>query len=219
MTIQKTNIVCLIATYLDSLFIVNDEKLVILGNNLVRCDHPTNSKRGGVCIYYKDSLLLKITDIQYLQEYINFHLTIGNKLCHFIMLYRSPNQSHDKFNSFVKNLELNLDKATPYNPFLIVVLGDFNAKSCNWCINDKTNFEETKFHTLTSQNDLDQVIKEPTHILDTSFSCIDLFFTSQLKLGMNSGVHASLDVNCHDPIIFANFGLQIYYSSPYKRVV
>ena len=26
----------------------------------------------------------------------------------------------------------NLDKATTFNPFLVVVLGDFNAKSCNW---------------------------------------------------------------------------------------
>ena len=135
----KTDIVCLSETYFDSSFLVNDENLVIQGYNLVRCDHPTNSKRGGVCVYYKDSLPLKITDIQYLQECINFHLIISDRLCHFIMLYRSPNQSHDEFNSFIKSLELNLDKATTYNPFLVVALGDFNAKSCNWCINDKTN--------------------------------------------------------------------------------
>ena len=36
---------------------------------------------------------------------------------------------------------------------------------------------------------------------------------------MDSGVHASLKVNCHDPISFANFGLQIYYSPPYKSVM
>ena len=202
MTIQKTNIVCLIATYLDSLFIVNDEKLVILGNNLVRCDHPTNSKRGGVCIYYKDSLPLKIINIQYFQECINFDLIIGDKLCHFITLYRSPKQSHDEFNSFIKNLELNLDKATTYNPFLDFVLGDFNAKSCNWCINDKTNFEGAKIDTLTSQNDLNQIIKEPIHILGTSSSSSDLFFMSKPKVVMDSGVHASLHVSCHHQIIF-----------------
>ena len=83
--------------------------------------------RGGVCIHYKDWLQLKIIDIQYLQECINFHL-IDDKLCRFIMLYQFPNQSHDEFNSFIKNLELNLDKATTYNPFLVVVLGGFNAK-------------------------------------------------------------------------------------------
>ena len=123
-----------------------------------------------------DSLLLKIIDIQYLQECINFHLIIDDKLCHFITLYRSPNQCHDEFNSFVKNLKLNLGKATTFNSFLVVVLSDFNTKPSNWCINDKTNFQGAKIDTLTSQYGLHQIIKEPTHILSTSFSCID--FTS-----------------------------------------
>ena len=136
-------------------------------------------------------------DIQYLQKYINFHLISGDKLCHFIAFYRSPNQSHYEFNLFIKNLELNLNKATTYNSFLVVVLGDFNAKSCNWCINNKTNFEGAKVDTLTSQYGLHQIIKEPTHILDTSSSCIDLFFPSQPKLVMDSCVHASLHASCH----------------------
>ena len=218
LTIHKTDIVCLSKTYLDSSFLVNDENLVIQGYNLVRCDHPTNSKRGRVCVYYKDSLPLKIIDIQYLQECINFHLIIGDKLCHFITFYRSPNQSHDEFNSFIKSLELNLDKATSYNPFLVVVLGYFNANPCNWYINDKTNFEGAKVDTLTSQNGLHQIIKEPTHILDTSSSCIDLIFTSRIKLVMDSGVHSSLHVNYHHQMVFAKFNLQIYYPPPYERV-
>ena len=97
-TIHKTDIVCLSETYLDSSFLVNDENLVIQSYNLVRCDHLTNSKRGGIWVYCKDSLPLKIIEIPYLQECINFHLIIGDKLCHFITLYRSPNQSHDEFN-------------------------------------------------------------------------------------------------------------------------
>ena len=36
--------------HLDSSFLVNDENLVIQAYNIVRCDHPTKSKRGGVCI-------------------------------------------------------------------------------------------------------------------------------------------------------------------------
>ena len=48
---------------------------------------------------------------------MNFLLIIGDKLCHFVTLYRSPNQSHDEFNSFIKNLELKLDNATTFNPF------------------------------------------------------------------------------------------------------
>ena len=148
-----------------------------------------------------------------------FPFDYGDKLCHLIMLYRSPNQSHDEFNLFIKNPELNLDKATTYNPFLVVALGNFNAKSCNWRINDKTYFEGAKIETLTSQNDLHQIIKETIHILHASCSCIDVFFTSQPKLVMDFGVHASLHANCHHQIIFLKFNLQIYYRPPYERVV
>ena len=109
-----------------------------------------------------------------MQECINFYLIISDKLCHFITLYRSPNQSHDEFNSFIENLELNLDKATTYNSFLVVVLSDFNAKWCSWCINDKT-----KIDTLTSQNGLHQITKEPIHISRYIILFIDLIFTSQ----------------------------------------
>ena len=46
-------------------------------------------------------------------------------------LYRSPNQSQsqDEFETFLKNLELNLGTVSGKNTFLTVVLDDFNAKS------------------------------------------------------------------------------------------
>ena len=87
---------------------VNDENVVIQRYNLVRYDDSIKCKRRGVCIYYSDSLPFKIIDIQYLQECINFP-TILVTSCHFIRLYRSPNQSHDEFNLLIKNLELKLD--------------------------------------------------------------------------------------------------------------
>ena len=90
---------------------------------------------------------------------------------------------------------MNLDKATNFDPFLVVILGDFNRKLRNWCITDKTNFDGAKIGTLISQSGLHQIIKEPTHILDTSSSCIDLFFTSQPKLVIDCGIHASLHMN------------------------
>ena len=66
----------------------DDDNLQIPGDNLYRGDHPLNIKRGGVCIYYKISLPLKIKNIHYLQECINFDIKIKEKLCNFISLYR-----------------------------------------------------------------------------------------------------------------------------------
>ena len=35
---------------------------------------------------------------------------------------------------------MNLDAQSTNSPFLNVMIGDFNAKSNNWCLNDITSF-------------------------------------------------------------------------------
>ena len=127
-TVHSFDVICLSETYLDSSISHDDNNLQIPGYNSYRVDHPLNIKRGGVCIYYKISLPLKIKNIQYLQECINFEIKIKGKLCNFITLYRSPNQCQDDFESFIDNIELNLDSIMTNNPFLTVILGDFNVK-------------------------------------------------------------------------------------------
>ena len=82
---------------------------------------------------------MKVIDVQYLQECIKFEMKIGKKLCNFIVSYRSPSQSQDDFETFIKNFELNLDTILVNNPSLTVVLGDFNVKSNLWCKSDKTS--------------------------------------------------------------------------------
>ena len=47
-------------------------------------------------------------------------------------LYRSPSQTLDDFETFSKIFELNLENMVQGNPFLVVVTGDFNAKSSKW---------------------------------------------------------------------------------------
>ena len=71
---------------------------------------------------YENFLPLKVIDIQYLQECINFEMKVGEKLYKVIILYRPPSQSQDDF-----------DKILAKNPFLTVVLGDFYVKSSIWC--------------------------------------------------------------------------------------
>ena len=87
---------------------------------------------------------------------------------------------------------LTLDKIHEDNPFIISVFGDFNAKSNNWCKNDITSHEGSMIDAVTSNYGLHQLIQEPTHILNSSSSCIDLIFTSQPNLVLESAVHSSL---------------------------
>ena len=115
--IHKFDVICLSETYLNASISNDDDSLEVPGYNLFRADHPSNTKRGGVCIYYRNYRPLKILDIHYLQECINFEIMIGGKLCRFISLYRSPNHSKDNFESFANNFELNIDAVTANNPF------------------------------------------------------------------------------------------------------
>ena len=70
------NIICLSETYFDSSIQPDNDNLEIPGYSLVRSDHPSNNKRGGVCIYYKASLPLRVINICFLQECINFKVMI-----------------------------------------------------------------------------------------------------------------------------------------------
>ena len=109
---------------------------------------------------------------------------------------------------------MNLDVSFNSNPFLTTVTGDFNAKSNKWSKGDRSTIEGCKIDFLTSQFVFSQIIKEPTHILENSSSCIDLTFTTQPNMVLESGVYHSLHQNCHHQIIFAKFNLKVYYPLP-----
>ena len=93
--IHKFDITCISESYLNSDTLSIDSNLNIPGYDVSRADHPSGNRRGGVYIYYKGSLSIKMLNIDYLQEYICFDLKIGSKLCTIVSLYRSPSQSAD----------------------------------------------------------------------------------------------------------------------------
>ena len=112
---------------------------------LIRADHPSSTKSGGVRINYRNFLPLKLINIHSLNECITFEITLEDK-----------NQSDPKMT--LKTFVITT------NPFLIVAIGDFNAKSSNWYTGDTTTFEGSKTEAITSQFGLKQIINEPTHI-------------------------------------------------------
>ena len=139
----------------------------IPGYNLVHSGHSSNKKRGGVCIYFKSYLSLRIININYFNECVRFELMLDDKLCNFIALYRSPSQSQDQIEFFKENLELNLESVVKNNPFLVVLIGTFRVKSSNWCKNDITTTDGKAIENISSQFGLPQIINEPTHILES----------------------------------------------------
>ena len=63
------------------------------------------------------------------------------------------------------------------------------------------------------------MINETTHIQANSTSCIDLIFTDQENIFVNSRVHLSLHPNCYQQIVHSSFNLSIYKPPPYQRLV
>lgn len=94
---------------------------------------------------------MKVLDIQFLNECLNFELNIGGKVCHFLCLSGSPNQTGKSFETLADNLELDIDTLTNINLFLIVAIGNFNAKTINRYKNDTTFYKGTKIDAILSQ--------------------------------------------------------------------
>ena len=105
------------------------------------------------------------------------------------------------------------------NLCLVSALDDFNSKSTNWCKHDITSHKGSMIDALKSNYGLQQLIQEPTHILKSSSTCIDLIFTSQPILVVESGVHSSLYPNIYHQVVFLKFILSILYQPHFERTV
>ena len=135
------------------------------------------------------------------------------------VIYRSPSQNNCEFESFVTKFDYLLSEMNKCKPSLAVITGDFNVRSPAWWTKDVHTTEGSKLFSLTCANGFSQLINEPTHIQINSSSCIDLVFTNQPNLSVNSGVHSSLHQNCHHQIVYSTFNLNIFYPPPYQRLI
>ena len=172
-----------------------------------------------MCAYVRESLPVRNLSNSCLSECLTLEVTISNKKGYVITLYRSPSQTSDEFQSFISNLEKLLININSFDPHFVILLGDFNAKSKSWSINDTTTEEGTILENLTSLFGMKQLISDPTHILRHSSSCIDLIFVNQPNLVIDSGIHPSLHQNCHHQVIFCKLNLKIEYPPTYAREV
>ena len=96
---------------------------------------------------------------------------------------------------------------------------DFHAESPAWWNDNKTSIEATRLDALSSFHGLNQLIKEPTHLFENLASCIDLIFTRQPNLVIESGVHPSLHSNCHHQKVYCRLNLNIKFPTPYERLI
>ena len=175
-------------------------------------------KRGGVGLYVKDSLpTTERIDLVTLPECVVCEIQLNRKKYFFVVIYRSPSQDQDEFDNFAINFELMLSKMHAENPFCVIITGDFNCRSTQWWQDDIENNEGKLFEPITSDIGLHQLIAEPTHLMGDSKSCIELIFTDQPNLIIESGVHPSLHEQCHHQIVYGKLTVSHVAQPPYTR--
>ena len=92
-SIRKYDFIYISETYLDSSVQPDDRDISINGYNLIRAEHPSNNKRGGVYMYYRKSLAVQLVKTNYLNECLLRKVSFNNKKGYIAVLYRSPSQN------------------------------------------------------------------------------------------------------------------------------
>ena len=75
--VNNIDIICFSETFLDSSIPTDDNRLSIPGYSMMRADPPSNTKRGGVCLYYKEHFpIIRRDDISDLQDCLVTEITV-----------------------------------------------------------------------------------------------------------------------------------------------
>ena len=220
-TIFKYDIISLCETSLNDDITVPENALP--GYIYHPLNNPDGSKNGGVGIFYKDSLPLKIRDDLSFDECLVTELKFGHKNISFTVFYRNPKNvaSSPEFENFLSDFE-NLHKTIKReNPYAAFFTGDINGHTQAWYPEGDTTAEGAKVDELFSDLNLHQLISEPTHFFrdDCDPSCIDIILTDQPNLILDSGVRPSLDPTVKHQITFCKLNFKIPPPPKFRRKV
>ena len=179
----------------------------------MRSDHPSNTKRGGMCMFYKDYLpITRRNDLCVLSECIAnlFFFTCSN---------RSPSQTQDKFEKYCLNFHLTLSNVNDASPFCSIVIRDFNARCRNWWAGDVKTNAGKELDSLTSTAGHTQLIDKPTHFFSRGSSCIDLIFCNKPEIVSDCETDHSVFQTCHHNLIFAKISTNVSLPPNYSKEV
>ena len=91
-SLYSHDFICISETYFDSTILVGDKIFHLNGYKLLRADHPNNTKQGGVCIYYKESLGVREVKLSNLSQFVICEVSLQNCKEYIGVVYRSPSQ-------------------------------------------------------------------------------------------------------------------------------
>ena len=97
--------ICLSESFLDSSISFDNENPYIKDHKLVRADQPGKVKRGGLSVYFKESITVRRLPNPYLKDCLIVEVSINHNKSYVVLLYWLPSQAHDNFNSFSTNFD------------------------------------------------------------------------------------------------------------------
>ena len=188
----------------------------------VPANNPTNTRHGGVGLFYKNSLPVIVRNDLSFDESIVVELKFGRRKIFFTVLYRSPSSNHTspEFRTILTNFANLYSKIKAEKPFATFFAGDFNAHSSLWWPGGDTNPEGTELDDLFTLLGLSQLISGPTNFEPhKNPSCIDLVITDQPNLILDSDTRPSLDPYCHHQIIYGKINFRVPPPPPFERKI
>ena len=154
-----------------------------------------------------------------LKECLVTRITVKNEKCFLTCLYRSPSQNREQFQSFCDSLDILMNNINSLNPAISITTGDFSGKCLKWYTFDTSDNIGKELDTITSTVGYSQIIDKPTHFTNNSSSCIDLIFTSNPSILVDSGIEKSLCSSCHHDIIYGNTNFTVPLPPPHFRTI
>ena len=128
-TQSNCDIICLSETFLDSSILNDKDRIKIDGWSWIKSYHPSNSKKGGVCIYYKEHIsLIKWDDICTQDNCLVTEIRSQTEKSFLTCLCYSPSQSQDEFKNFCTNFDILLHQINDELPICSIVIGGIYAR-------------------------------------------------------------------------------------------
>ena len=102
---HRFDILFILETHFDFSVSKDHIALHIEGFSIIRADHPSNTKRGSVCIYYNDKISVRQMNNINIPECLACEVVIEKKKVYVITLYCTPSQNQGEFEHFLLSLE------------------------------------------------------------------------------------------------------------------
>ena len=98
--------------------------LAFLAYDLIKVDNRNNIKSRGVCIYYPETLSVKIINVNILNECLLCELSFGSLRVCLVSNYRAPSQPSNEYDTFLLNFEQLLIYLNSIKPHVLLVAGN-----------------------------------------------------------------------------------------------